>query len=326
MPDNTQNLKILVIRFSSIGDIVLTTPVIRMLKTQHPSFELHFLTKTSYLSIVETNPYIDKVYCIRKDTKEIITSLKSEKYDYIIDLHKNLRTAKLKKQLKVKSFSFDKLNIQKWLYVNFKINKLPNIHIVDRYLATISSFGIKNDGKGLDFFIPKKDEYHLEIDKYVVIVLGATHFTKRIPIHKLKKICNNISTTIVLIGGKDVEDLAVELEKMFQNKIVNLCGKININQSASVIKQCEMVVTPDTGMMHIAAAFNKRIISVWGNTCPEFGMYPYFANSVNNEDFNMIVERKDLGCRPCSKIGFDKCPKGHFDCMGNDEIDKILYP
>src|SRR4030095_3604321 len=151
-------MKFLIIRFSSIGDIVLTTPVIRCLKKQVPDAEIHFLTKESFHSIVEHNPYIDKTHLLAHSFELMIHELKLEDYDHIIDLHKNVRTLRVKKALGLRSHSFNKLNTQKYIYVNLKLNLMPNIHIVDRYLKTVEAFGVKNDGAGLDYFIPEKDE------------------------------------------------------------------------------------------------------------------------------------------------------------------------
>ena len=136
--------KFLLIRFSSIGDVVLTTPVIRCLKKQVNDAEVHFLTKNSFAEIIENNLYIDKKIYFEDDLNAIIKNLKAENYDYIIDLHNNLRTFLIKLWLMKKSFSFNKLNFEKWLMVNSKINRLPNIHIVDRYMETIKSLGVTN--------------------------------------------------------------------------------------------------------------------------------------------------------------------------------------
>src|SRR6185295_333774 len=141
-----------------IGDVVLTTPVVRCLKTQQPDTEIHYVTKNSFRSLLENNPYIDKVHSIEKDVKEIATELKNENFDAVIDLHNNQRSFQIKRMLGKPSSSFKKLNFRKWLLVHFKINVMPSVHVVDRYLQTVEQFGIKNDGKGLDYFIPEKDE------------------------------------------------------------------------------------------------------------------------------------------------------------------------
>jgi len=321
-------VKILIIRFSSIGDIVLTTPVVRCLKQQlEGEPEIHYLTKNSYSGLLENNPYITKIHSINKSTNEVIEELQKEKFDYVVDLHKNLRSSRVKQKLEGLSFSFDKLNWQKWLLVNWKINRMPKIHIVDRYLQSVKALGIENDGKGLDYFLPKDTEKKELLPKnfpteYIALVLGATHATKRLPDNKFKELVSQLKHPIVLIGGKEDADLGIEIEKMDAERVFNAAGKMSLNESAALLKRATAVITHDTGMMHIAAAFQKKIISIWGNTVPDFGMYPYL-NEVNKNNYT-VIENNTLSCRPCSKIGFDKCPKGHFRCMKEIESNAVI--
>ncbi|NJN34562.1 MAG: glycosyltransferase family 9 protein, partial [Saprospiraceae bacterium] len=204
-------------------------------------------------------------------------------YDLIVDLHKNLRSWQVKRQLGVKPYSFRKLNIEKWLLVNAKINFLPNKHIVDRNLETVADLEVENDGKGLDYFIPEHDEVEpsdfisfTSTDKnYIAFAIGAAHATKRLPNEKIIAICNGIALPIVLLGGKEDKINSDLIHSKSSSYIVNLVGKLNLNQSASVVRQAYKVITHDTGLMHIAAAFQKKIISIWGSTVPEFGMTPY---------------------------------------------------
>ncbi len=313
--------KFLILRFSSIGDIVLTTPVIRCLKTQVPNAELHFATKKSYKTLVENNPYIDKYFLLENNDNELIEQLKAENFDYVIDLHHNIRTLKIKWKLGVRSYSFDKLNWGKWLLVNFPFFKnnnsfkiLPDIHIVDRYLKTVEQFGVRNDGKGLDYFIPEKDQLQFpNLENYAVYAIGGQHFTKKLPVNKMVELVKTIKIPTILIGGpedfeKGEELIKILLASFWPGVVINKCGKCNLNQSASIIEKAKIVYTHDTGMMHVAAALKKKVISIWGNTVPEFGMYPYAT------DYE-VIENKNLSCRPCSKIGFNQCPKGHFECL-----------
>lgn len=317
--------KILVIRFSSIGDIVLTTPVIRCLKAQLDNAELHVVTKSQYSVLFESNPNVDKLYKWDEDNKTVIKHLKSEQYNYVIDLHHNIRTKKLKSILKSEAYSFPKLNIQKWLYVNFKWNKMPNVHIVDRYFEAVKSLGVKNDLQGLDYFIPKKDEVDLSgqfgTKEIVSVAIGAQFATKKLPVPKLVEILSQIKKQVVLLGGKDDYEVGEEIVALSESKVINACGSLNLNQSASVVQQSMVLLTHDTGLMHIAAAFTKPIVSVWGNTVPAFGMYPY---KPQNESLFSIHEVKELSCRPCSKIGFQKCPKKHFNCMNHQSVTEIV--
>ncbi len=319
-----QKIRFLIIRFSSIGDIVLTTPVVRCLKKQVEDAEVHYLTKPQFSKILENNPYIDKVHILKESFSETIHELKYEHFDYIIDLHKNLRSFRVKNKLKIISFSFDKLNKEKWLMVNFKKNRLPDTHIVDRYLKTLSIFDVQNDQQGLDYFIPDQDEVDLSAisndlkNGYVGVVVGAYHNTKKLPKEKIIAICKKIDKPIVLLGGPNDRDEAEIIKNAVGENIYNTCGEYNINQSASLVKQADVILTPDTGLMHIASAFKKKIVSVWGNTIPEFGMYPYLPHPKSE-----IMEIEGLKCRPCTKIGFTKCPKKHFKCILDLDDDVI---
>lgn len=326
-PAKPKGPKFLIIRFSSIGDIVLTTPVIRCLKKQVPDAELHFLVKDAFRAVVEHNPYIDKIHSLAHSWELMIHELKEENYDYIIDLHHNVKTLKVKKALGKKSFSFYKLNIQKYIYTSLKINVLPRVHIVDRYMDTVKSFGVKNDGAGLDYFIAKNEETVLKDIPYshhagyIACVIGAAHGTKRWPVEKWKEFARKMDHPIILLGGKEDVERGREIATVDDVKVYNACGKFSLNESADLVKKARLVVSNDTGLMHIAAAFKRPIVSLWGNTVPSFGMYPYYGN---DQIPNSIVQVRKLWCRPCSKIGYEKCPLGHFKCMQKIDAEEIL--
>jgi ADP-heptose:LPS heptosyltransferase len=318
-------MKVLIIRFSSIGDIILTTPVIRCLKKQIPDCEIHFITKKNFVSLIENNPYVSKIYSITDNVSEVSEALKKGGYDAVIDLHHNLRSAQVKRAVGAKSYSFNKLNIEKWLLVNLKINKLPPVHIVDRYFETIKHFNVTNDNLGLDYFIQAKEvidtvsTFQLIIKGYHALVVGGSYYTKKIPLDKLHEICLLSDKALVILGGKEDAEMGERLENIFKDKVFSACGKFNIHQSASIIQQADKVITSDTGLMHIAAAFKKDVYSLWGNTIPEFGMYPYLPGKNSK-----ILEVKNLSCRPCSKLGYNKCPKGHFKCMKEINVTEIF--
>ena len=326
-------MKFLIIRFSSIGDIVLTTPVIRCLKKQVNEAEVHFLTKEAFHSVVSHNPYIDKVHTLSHSFELMIHELRLEEYDHIIDLHNNVRTLRVKKDLDKPSHSFYKLNIQKFIYVDTKINVMPRVHIVDRYLDTIKPFGATNDGEGLDYFIPGKDETHKKDIPashhagYIGIAIGAAHNTKKYPVHKLRELCKQLDHPVILLGGKEDKTNADEIASADPVKIYNACGKFNINESADLVRKSKLIVSNDTGLMHIAAAFKRPVISLWGNTVPSFGMYPYYGEnflSIQQKKPYDILQVSKLWCRPCSKIGYNKCPLGHFKCMEKIEVKEVL--
>ncbi len=283
--------KLLIIRFSSIGDIILTTPVIRCLKQQLKGAEIHFLTKKQYLPILEANPYIDKLYSINEKIDEIIPKLKKENYDQVIDLHKNFRSKGIILKLRKHSTSFNKINIEKWLIVNLKINRLPKIHIVDRCFQAVETIGVKNDNQGLDYFIPARDEVDIKLlpppqqSGYIGWVIGAKFKTKAYPEDKIIEACKKVNKPFVLLGGTEDAEMGERIKREVGEKIYNSCGKYNLNQSASLVRQAEKIITNDTGLMHIAAAFKKEIISLWGNTIPEFGMFPYMPGDEHRSQY-----------------------------------------
>ncbi len=322
-------MKILVLRFSSIGDIVLTTPVVRELATQVPGAEVHFATKPAFAQLFTANPYVRKTHILSGSLSELIAELKAEKFDQVIDLHNNLRTRILTARLGVPTRRFDKLNVEKWLLVNLKINRLPALHIVDRYRAAAAHLGIKDDQQGLDYFIPTEQKILLHTlpathrAGYVAVAIGAQHATKRLPLDKLIEACDRLAAPLILLGGKEDAAVGEEIVTYFSKaktstKIVifNACGQYSLHGSASLVRQARLVVTHDTGLMHIAAAFRKPIISIWGNTVPEFGMTPY------RTEFS-VLEVPGLPCRPCSKIGYAQCPKGHFKCMREQDLTPL---
>jgi heptosyltransferase-2 len=319
-------MKILLIRLSSIGDIVLTSPVIRAIKTQLNPVVLHVITRKSYRSVYANNPYIDKVITVEKSPVEVIELLKAEKYDLLIDLHKNLRSFKLRISLGIKTVTFPKLNWQKYLLVRFKINRMPDVHIVDRYFEAVKSLGVVNDQKGLDFFIDEEEIQNLpELPDFIengffAVVIGGNHNTKILPVSKLVEVIRQLPKAVILLGGKEDQERGKEIESLLNDQVWNACGKLTLSQSAEMIRRADAVLTNDTGLMHIAAAFNKPVVSVWGNTVPQLGMYPYIPAF---PELVRIIENNNLSCRPCSKIGFERCPKGHFKCM-MDLDDKLI--
>jgi ADP-heptose:LPS heptosyltransferase len=319
-------MKILVIRFSSIGDVVLTTPILRCMKEQLKNVEIHFVTKKVFASVLSHNPYITKLVTIEKSTNEVFAQLKAEKYDVVIDLHKNIRTLFLRKRLGVTSYTFPKLNFQKWLLVTFKRNKMPNLHVVDRYFEAVKAIGVSSDLQPGDYFLFPKEvvdmqKLGLEIKTYVAIAIGAQFVTKILPTEKLVEIIEKLELPVVLLGGEKDVRRAKEICALVKNKtLVNAVNHYSLNQSASIVAQSKVLLTHDTGLMHIAACFDLPIVSVWGNTVPSLGMYPYYPQ--HPEKF-VMHEVNNLTCRPCSKIGYHSCPMKHFRCMELQDVDAI---
>lgn len=308
-----------------MGDIVLTTPVVRCLKKQVGDAGVHFLTRKEYVPLVEHNPYVDRVLVYGKAPTETARMLKAEGYDAVIDLHHNLRTARLRRALGLPATAFRKLNVGKWLLVNLRIDRLPDIHIVDRYLETVKHLGVVNDGQGLDFFAGPETTLPVALpDRYVAVVTGGRHATKMMPPDRIAAVVQALDAPAVLLGGGEDRDAGEAVIAAVEGTVtvppVNACGLLTVGQSAQVLQQAHAVISHDTGMMHVAAALGKRIVTVWGSTVPAFGMAPYFGQRGGEEK---RFEVKGLSCRPCSKIGFAECPRRHFRCMRDHDVQAI---
>jgi heptosyltransferase-2 len=297
-----------------MGDIIYTTPVVRCLKQQLPGAEIHFLTKPAFKYIYDNNPYVDKLHLLKGTLNETIADIRAENFDYIIDLHNNLRTAIIKLKTSIRSFTYNKQTVRKWLSLKFHLKLVPPTHLVERYMATVNFLGVRNDNKPIDYYL--KAEHSLNEllpashqQGYIAFVIGATHFTKRMPNVKIIGICNKIQLPVVLLGGKDVQGNADEIERAVGSKIYNACGKTSLDESVFIVSKATKVIGFDTGLTHIAEAFNVPIASIWGGTVPELlGVQPYQVK-------NSKVIGIELSCRPCSKFGLEKCPLGHFNCM-----------
>ncbi|SOD79837.1 glycosyltransferase family 9 protein [Spirosoma fluviale] len=317
----TSPVNILILQFASIGNVVLTSPVVRCLKQQLPNAVIHYCTRPDYQPIILHNPYISERHYLDGNVIELIRQLRAQKFDYVIDLQNTFISRLIKTALGAPSYSVDKQSFRNWLYVRLKINALAEQHMVDRYLAMVQPLGIENDGRGLDYFIPYKDE--VEFDwlpathqhDYVAFAIGGQHTTRRLPLSRMIELCRKINYPIVLLGDKNDRKVGEEIVKVLgARQIYNSCGQFNLNQSASIIQRARLVFTHDTGLMHIAAAFRKKVYSFWGSSTPQLGFYPYKTPHVR-------LEATGLGCRPCSATGSDECPMKHFKCMNTLPFD-----
>lgn len=297
---------------------MLTSPVIRCLAAQLPDAEIHVLTRKVNAGLFTSNPSVKKTIAYDKKLSEVIDLLRVEDYDHIVDLHKNIRSFRVRFALRKPATSFPKLNIQKYLLVRFKMKIMPDIHIVDRYFEAVKPLGVVNDGKGLDYFYSSPN--HLNAGKMIsgfqagfyAVVIGGKHITKIFPVGKVIEVCQLLDKPVVLLGGNEDAQRGKMIAESLKTNVFDACGKLSLDESAYVLKHASAVLTNDTGLMHMAAALHKPIVSVWGNTVPELGMYPYLPGETEK---SVIIENKEISCRPCSKIGFNTCPKGHFDCM-----------
>lgn len=315
-------MRLLFIRFSAIGDIVLASPALRCAKQQIPGVEIHFLTKKSMKAVSEANPYVDQFHYFDKDLSATIQELKVCKFDYIIDLHKNLRTLRIRLSLGVPYLSYNKLSVEKFLLTKFQVNRMADRHISMRSVDTLAPLGVSYDGKGLDYFVPSEVIQPVFFPEgYVALVIGASYATKKLPLESLKVLCSQIPHPIVLVGGKEEVADGEALALLDPTRIVNTCGAYSLHESALIVSKARLVISHDTGMLYIACAFEKNVIAIWGATSPALQVEPFMPDDSKAQVFQSIVP--DLTCQPCSNFGTKNCPKGHFACMKQQDLPEI---
>ncbi len=307
--------KILIIRFSAIGDIVLASPVMRILQEGlDGGAELHMVVRKRYLAVAENNPRLSKIFSFENTVQEVMEPLSLEGYDYVIDLQNNLRSNLIKKRLGSLSFTVEKKNFAKFLWIKFGF-RLDIPHVVQRYIDTLKTLGLRDDGKGLEFHIPKHVNVRLPFENYTAVVIGANHFGKRPDASHWASIIHRIPGNIVIVGGKEEEMMSTAFPK--DPRIFSVVNQLNLLESAWVVKNAQLVIAGDTGLMHIASAFQKDIISLWGCTRPGLGMSPWKPGAQS-----LMLEPLGRGERPCSKLG-DFCKHGQLNrCI--HEIDLNL--
>ena len=319
--------KILVLRFSSIGDIVLTFPVVAALKAAYPDCQIDYVTKPAFRHLLEACPGLSHIFTLESSIRQLRKDINFQSYDAVLDLHNNLRTLLLTAFSGVKVYKYPKNNWNKWLLTRFKIKQEGRQHVVERYLSTLKqAFGLEVLAPENPYEIPESEQFSIQDAtgftprKYVAFAIGAQFATKRLPTDLMIKLLQKIEHPLVLLGGKEDQQTANEiLAALGGQKVVSMVGQLNIHGSAWLVKNAAALLTHDTGLMHIGACFEVPIHLIWGNTLKDFGMYPFRLEQENCFQY----EVENLKCRPCSKIGFQNCPKGHFACMRQQDLDFI---
>lgn len=334
--------KILIIRFSSLGDIVLASPLIRALRTTFPNARIDFLVKSDYADLVKFNPHLTSVIELKTDSKEELRilrdSIRNTGYDVFLDIHNSIRSryirwlsgAKFKRIVNKRIF-------RRFFLVNFKWNLYRSTDsVADRYIETARKLGVKNDGLGLEVFVPEEnistvnaimDKYKLHrYDAVIGMAPCARHFTKCWAPERFIELGIQImklfNTKIFIFGSKDEQDYCGDIAQMINVQsgasiAESFAGKLTLLEITTALDNCSVIITNDSGIMHIAAARKRKVVAIFGSTVKEFGFFPYGTE-------NLVVERKDLSCRPCSHIGLLKCPQKHFRCMNDIQIDDVL--
>ena len=316
-------IKILVIRLSSIGDIILTTPLLRHLDTAYPEAQIDFLVKPHFVSLVASNPRLTAFYTTEQ--------LPAAHYDLVVDLQNNSSSRAIVRSLHAgKTVHYHKENWKKWLLVHFKINRYGSCRsVVERYLDSMKEFAVTGDSLGCEIY-PSLDDKAFASPffetgrKTLGVCFGAKHFTKRFPPQHfaalLILLLRETQLQVLLLGGKEDASHANEIMDAFpgsfQPMVLNLAGNCTLMQTAAILERCDAVLCNDTGLMHLASAFGKKLFVLFGSSSSSFGFLPYHVPYD-------LFQVEGLPCRPCSHVGRDHCPKGHFRCMNDLSIALI---
>jgi heptosyltransferase-2 len=329
----TTKTKILILRLSSIGDILLSTAFIRQTRIKFPSAKIDFVIKNEFFDLIRYNPHINYIY--QYDSKSGLRGLlrlrkkiNNQNYDYIFDIHNNFRTKIITSRIKsAKKWKIKKNKLIRALLVYTKINLYKNIKPIPfKYLDAGKAARIKDDFQGLEIFW--KDYIENIVDTilykknirygYLIIAPGAGFYTKRWPVEYFKKLIEKITDRrkekIIIVGGKSEINDFNELE--ISRRVVNLTGKLNLLEAAALINKAKAVVSNDSGLMHIAAAVKTPVLAIFGSSVKELGFFPFRSECI-------ALENNNIKCRPCSHIGRSRCPLGHFKCMKEIDVDVV---
>ncbi len=334
--------KILVIRLSSFGDIVLTSPLLRLLRIRYPLAQIDVLVKSVYADLVRFNPNLTNVLEMRRgdwaELQMLVNQIQSERYDLLVDLHNSLRSRYIRVLAKAKRrVVIDKRVLARFALVKFKLNWYGSVvPVADRYLETCAPFGIQDDGKGLEMFIPDQtietmattmSKYRLTRFRNVIgFAPAAKHGTKRWLPERFSglgtQLVNEHQAKILVFGGKEDVTYCNDIAQMINMQVgaqaaESVAGEFSIIETAAALDYCTLVVSNDTGIMHLAQARGRNLVAIFGSTVKEFGFFPTSPNS-------RVIERSDVPCRPCSHIGRAGCPKGHFACMSAITVDEVM--
>jgi len=335
--------KTLVVRFSSIGDIVLSSPMLRALRAKFVDGQIDYVTRREYAELVKFNHHLNHTYEFDTATgfeglRKLKRTIKSEGYDLIVDIHDSLRSKYLRGLRGTKQIAVVKKRvIERSLLVQAKKNIYREaVSVVDRYVEPLKRFGIENDGKGLELHIPDEVLFRISgkiatlrlerFERIIGICPGARHFTKRWPPQRFAelaaRLANEMKAKVLVFGGEGDSGICSSIAARITElagieRATDYCGRLGLLETAAAMEYCDAILTNDTGLMHMATAMRRKIVAIFGSTVKEFGFFPYQAEG-------FVLERDGLYCRPCSHIGRSACPEGHFRCMEEISVDEVF--
>jgi heptosyltransferase II len=318
MPPN-----ILVVRFSSIGDVLLTTPLLRSLRERHPEARMTVLTKRAFAPLLSDNPRIDRVVALEPSGSlaPIAASLRAEPFTHFLDLHDSLRSRLLRTLVPGAWRTYPKHRLRRALLIHAKRNRYRDQRPVpERYFDAARELDVRPDHKSPEFFLgtPARDEaaawlvaQGLTPDRPLIAVApGAAHRTKRWPIEHWSRLLHSVvcaGMDVVIVGGPDDAELAEQLARDNRERIWRAAGRFGLQGTGAVLEHARVLISGDTGVMHMATGVGTPVVALFGPTVRAFGFFPYSPSAQ--------VLQTELACRPCSAKGGPVCPEGHHRCM-----------
>lgn len=328
--------KILILRLSSIGDILLSTPLLRVLRNRFTAAKIDFVVKSQFVDLLSTNTHLDHLYALdtqkgRSGLQQLRKDLRENDYDLVVDIHNNFRSNYLRRFKNARIVTLRKYRLRRLLLVAFGLNVYRTIRPVhQRYIDAVAEFGVSDDGLGLEFF-PDAD-IQIQIDEKlrnygrqsgqltICIAPGASKTTKRWPVDRFAAVCkqlvSQLDAQILLLGDAQDAELTAIIVKTLKGKAIDLAGKLNLMESACALNRADIALTNDSGLMHLATALGKPTVALFGSTVRELGFFPVGSD-------NIVVENNEISCRPCTHIGRKSCPKKHFKCMRDIQTRQV---
>lgn len=321
--------KILVVRLSSIGDIVLASPVIRALRLRFPDARIDFLVKSQFASLLENNPDISNIIPFDPGNGfsgllQFRKQLTAEKYDWYVDLHRSLRSRFIgfSGAFRLKT-TYSKQLFNRFMLIKLKKNFYKETKPVYlRYFEALKPFQIEYDGKGTEVFLTENDftgfDAQIFTNKTAVLCPGAAHENKQWFPERFAQLAARLVNSgfqVVLLGGKKEKLLCRNIKELAGVDIRIFAGETTLRQSAALLSKATVVVANDSGMMHLAQAVKTPVVAIYGPTTRELGFFPIPEKS--------LVVEKQLSCRPCTFKGAETCPRSHFNCMMEIEVEDV---
>jgi heptosyltransferase-2 len=324
--------RILVVRFSSMGDVLLTTPLVRAIRQRHPDASLTYVTKKAYLPLLSHNPRITEVigYDPATPLRDLTRRLAGERFDHRLDLHRSLRSRALRWSVGGRWRTYPKHRLARSILIRFKRNVYRDRRpVVERYFDAARDLDVQPDGGSLELFLSRgaldragrflADRRLGRQRALVAVVPGAAHATKRWPVRRWQHLVTQLTTRgydVVVLGGAAEQQVADDVAAAGAEFAASAAGRFDLQGSGALLKEARCVVSGDTGLMHMATAVGTPVVALYGPTVEPFGFFPYRARAT-------VLER-DLPCRPCSAMGGPRCPLGHHRCLEDITPDEVF--